>query len=138
MSWNQPGGHQPRQETGQGMVEFALLLPVLLLLAIGLINFTFIFQAYIQVVNAADVGAAWAATSEVAAADDAGISATALKESDRWHCRDTQVSSTRVGDPQGFGRVSVTVSCDVQDLIAIPANFNQVVVSATATRRIRP
>lgn len=138
MNHERPDTRQPRPDQGQGMVEFALLLPVLFLMMWGLINFAYIFQAYIQVVNAAGVGAAWGASSPIAAADSDGIAIVALAESSHWHCLDTAVTSFVTGDPQGFGRVSVSVSCDVRDLIAIPASFGQVVVHSTATRRVRP
>jgi Flp pilus assembly protein TadG len=43
--------------TGAALVEFTILLPVLLLLIMGLIQFGMIFYDYIMVTNAAAVGA---------------------------------------------------------------------------------
>ncbi len=125
-------------EAGQSAVEFALLLPALLTLVIGLINFAFIFHTYIQVINAAGVGATYAATGETAANDLAGIAAAALADRENWHCSKLDAGrSALVGDPYGYQRVSVTVTCVVADLILWPDGFGPVEISATATRRVR-
>lgn len=120
------------------MVEFTLLLPALLLLAVGVINFAFVFHTYIQVINAAGVGATYAAASANAANDEAGIAAAALADSETWHCiRPTATRASLVGDPYGYQRVSVTVTCQVSDLVILPQGLGPVTVSATATRRVR-
>jgi Flp pilus assembly protein TadG len=130
--------HPALAERGQGMVEIALLLPVLLTLVVALVNFAFIFHTYIQVISAAGVGASYAATSAIAANDSSGISAAALMDSANWRCdQPTVTSPAPVGDPYGFQRVSVTVSCQVADLLVFPSSFGPVPVSATATRRVR-
>src|SRR5262249_32458978 len=46
-----------RRRAGTSMVEFALVLPLLALLLFGIIQWGFIFGAYITVRNAASVGA---------------------------------------------------------------------------------
>lgn len=43
-------------EKGQSLVEFALLLPVMLLMLLGLIQFAMVFSGYISVSNAAKEG----------------------------------------------------------------------------------
>lgn len=48
-----------RREDGQNIVEFALLLPVLLLILMGIIQFGFIFAAYLTLNNAVREGARW-------------------------------------------------------------------------------
>lgn len=51
--------HEPikrRSRRGQTMAEFALTLPVVLLLIFGIIEFARIFQAWITLQNAARVG----------------------------------------------------------------------------------
>jgi hypothetical protein len=49
---------------GQGMLEFALVLPVLLLLIFGIIEFARVFQAWLVVSNAARFGVRYAVTGE--------------------------------------------------------------------------
>lgn len=48
-----------RDEQGQNLVEFALLLPVLMYLLMGIMQFGLIFLAYVTVNNAAREGARW-------------------------------------------------------------------------------
>jgi hypothetical protein len=58
-----PGQSRVRQP-GQGMLEFALVLPILLLLVFGLIEFARAFQAWLVVSNAARFGVRYAVTGE--------------------------------------------------------------------------
>ena len=44
-------GH-PRDERGQGLVEFALILAPLLLLLLGIVQFGFVFHTYVTLANA--------------------------------------------------------------------------------------
>ena len=48
-----------RDEEGQNIVEFALLLPLLMWILLGIIQFGFIFAAYLTLNNAAREGARW-------------------------------------------------------------------------------
>jgi len=62
-----------KDENGQSLVEFALILPVVLLLLMGIIQFGFIFNGQITVTSAAREGARLAVVTdpdEVADADD--------------------------------------------------------------------
>lgn len=48
-----------RDEEGQNIVEFALLLPLLMYILLGIIQFGFIFAAYLTLNNAVREGARW-------------------------------------------------------------------------------
>lgn len=48
-----------RAEDGQNIVEFALLLPLLMYILMGIIQFGFIFAAYLTLNNAVREGARW-------------------------------------------------------------------------------
>lgn len=48
-----------REETGQNLVEFALLLPILMYILLGIIQFGFIFAAYVTLNNAVREAARW-------------------------------------------------------------------------------
>ncbi len=53
--------HQFREDYGQALVEYVLLLPLLFLLVINLLNFAGFFYAWIAVTNASRAGADYAA-----------------------------------------------------------------------------
>jgi len=62
---NKPIKHSKRSRKivpGQGLVEFALALPILLLLIFGLIEFALIFTAWMIVENSARTAARYAVT----------------------------------------------------------------------------
>jgi Flp pilus assembly protein TadG len=65
-----------RKEDGQSMVEFALLLPILLVVALGIMQFGIIYNNYITLTDATRVGARQAAVSRFLG--DSGVSATAF------------------------------------------------------------
>jgi Flp pilus assembly protein TadG len=52
--WNKSGSHHP---AGQSMVEFALLLPIIVLLLVGVFDLGRAFFSYIAITNAAREGA---------------------------------------------------------------------------------
>jgi len=54
--------HNGQDEQAQNMLEFALLLPILLFLVMGIIDFGFIFSSRIAISNAARTGVRYATT----------------------------------------------------------------------------
>jgi Flp pilus assembly protein TadG len=52
-----------RNEQGQAMVEFAMILPILLILVFGIIQFGILFNNYLTLTDAVRVGARQAAVS---------------------------------------------------------------------------
>lgn len=73
--------HQERRsgESGQTLVEFAALLPVLCLLLFGIIQFGVVFHDYISVTDASRVGARKAAVSRFVGDSGASAEAAALE-----------------------------------------------------------
>jgi Flp pilus assembly protein TadG len=77
-----------RAQEGQAMVEFALVLPVLLLLIMGIIQFGILFNNYVTLTDAVRAGARQAAVSrgltDPVAATESRVkkSAAGLKASD--------------------------------------------------------
>lgn len=65
-------------EAGQTAVEFALILPILAVLLIGIVEFGVVFHDYVTVTDASRVGARKAAVSRLAG--DLGASAEAAAE----------------------------------------------------------
>lgn len=67
-----------REQKGQTMVEFALVMPVLFLVLFGIIQFGALYNDYITVTDAARIGARKAAVSRQTA-DPVGLATTATK-----------------------------------------------------------
>jgi len=53
----QPGGARRRREGGQALVEFALVVPVFLILLLGIVDFGWALRSWITVTNSAREGA---------------------------------------------------------------------------------
>lgn len=64
---------RPRNEDGQAVVEFALVMPLLLLLLLGIIQFGSIFRDYIALTDATRVGARQASVARSIQPDTARI-----------------------------------------------------------------
>jgi hypothetical protein len=62
-----PSPSSTRRRRGQALAEFALTLPILLLLLFGIIEFARIFQAWVTLQNAARTAARYAITGQVEA-----------------------------------------------------------------------
>lgn len=69
--------HHSRLARGQALVEFAIILPVMLLLLLIVIDFGRLFASYVQVSNASREGAAYAQGKPT---DSVGIKAHAVSE----------------------------------------------------------
>jgi Flp pilus assembly protein TadG len=127
-----------RAESGQSLVESAALIVLLVIIVLGVVDFTFIFRTYLSLANAANVGATNAARSLAAANNLGGITAAALSETSSWGCIGQPTVTTATGaDSTGGSTISVTISCEVAGLIAIPNSINHVVATATVVRRIK-
>ena len=96
--WNRDSSHNSRAghaERGAELIEFALVLPLMLLVLLGIIDFGLLFQRYLVVTNAAREGARVAvlpgySDADVAARVTQFLTAGGLTES----------ATTTVGSPQ--------------------------------------
>jgi hypothetical protein len=84
---------------GQGLVEFAILLPVLLLVVLGAIDFGRVMFSWIQITNASREAAAYAAFNPN---DSGGIALRANQE-------------TNVQQQRGEGTLDIDVTCQRAD-----------------------
>jgi Flp pilus assembly protein TadG len=124
---------------GQSLAEFALILPVLVLLMLGAIDFGRVFFAYISVTNAARNGADYASFSSVAANDLTGIRAAVVGDTgDLLNTSDSnpQVTSTTGTDSQGRLYADVTVTYAFSTIFPWPGLPDTVDVSRTVTARV--
>jgi Flp pilus assembly protein TadG len=100
-----------QKEKGQALVEFAVILPVLLMVLWGIFQFGIAFNDYIQVTSAAREGARKAAVSRSlgsGAATSAAISAAQAVAPD-LHLSASQITVTPANNWQAGTDVTVTV-----------------------------
>jgi Flp pilus assembly protein TadG len=104
-------------EGGQALVEFALVLPLLVLLLLGIVQFGQLFGAYLDVLAAARVGARAAALGASASAAEA----VATQAADAMG-RDLEVAVTGTSAADGGWAAGSPVTCRVtyQAPVAVP------------------
>jgi Flp pilus assembly protein TadG len=127
--------HKPQHPRGQSLIEFALLLPLLLVLIVSAIEFGRLFHTKIVITNAAREGAYFYATNlynikETADLEQAARVA-AIAEADNSGIPVILVEFDR-DDSGENSSIKVTVSTEVENLIIF--GFAGNLLSVTATR----
>lgn len=102
-----------RGEGGQALVEFAIVVPVLLLVVFGIIRFGVLYNNYIEVTNAVDAGARQ----------------FSIERDQADPCSDT--AGVVVSAAAGLNSSSLTMVLAAQDL-ATSGQVNETVTSSTA------
>lgn len=110
-----------KKRCGQSLVETALILPVLLLLLTGIIDFGLLFNSYLVVCNASREGARHAATGDTNAQIRAVVSSAAAS-------LDTDRLDITISPDDGEGRdtgdsVTVTVAYEYSMVTPIIGAF---------------
>lgn len=135
-------GSRARSRTrGQSLVEFALILPIALLILASAADFGRAFTAYIEIGSAARSGAAYGSQSITTAANTGGIQAAALADApDIWGVRPTVPGAVVGTDSYGYKYVEVTVSYTFRPVMAsilAPAiGSRSVVMNRTVRMRV--
>ena len=123
---------------GQSLVEFALVLPVLMILVLGTLDFGRVYFAYVSVTNAARNGADFAAGGPAASADLDGIRSTVLADTgDLPNSSPTNpgVTVATGSDSQGRPYADVTVSYAFTTLFPWPGLPDSLNVERTVRAR---
>lgn len=105
---------------GQALVEFALVLPVMILILLVAIDFGRLFFSYVQITNAAREGAAYGISSPN---DSSGIDARARQE--------TNVQSQSQGSA---GAITVTTTCSPEACATAQTSATRNVVTVTVSQ----
>lgn len=130
---------QARSQRGQSLVEFALLLPLLLIIALGVFDFGRVYFAYVSVTNAARNGAQYASVSTERAGDLDGIRGAALADTENLlntSPTNPDVSAETGLDSQGKTYASVTVSYTFETLFPWPGIPDSVDMERTVRMRV--
>lgn len=119
----------------QGLVEFAIVLPILLMLIFGLIEFARIFQAWLSVTNAARFGLRYAITGEYDASycqDLDGDGNTCRSETDR-DTRELEEDDARIPSIEEVARgLAIGPAIDDDAVEGQPGFFKVTVCSSRA------
>jgi Flp pilus assembly protein TadG len=138
-------------ESGQSLVEMAFIVPVLVLLLIGIVNFGWFAYSYIELTNAANAGVHYAAQSVTNASNTSGIQAamssdagdlTAIHPSTTLTCSCSDgtigTSCTKYFGCLAAGdyltdSVTVTAQTTVSPVVKFPGIPNSVTMRSSAT-----
>jgi Flp pilus assembly protein TadG len=122
-------GRLRRLEAGQAVVEFALILPVLVLITMGILDLGRVFYTYEALANAAREGARYCALHPGEVAN------TQLQVTREVNGKVTGVTSSGCTDPGRGQRVTVAAEAPFLPLTPVIRNLvgNTLTVRATAT-----
>jgi hypothetical protein len=112
-------GHPPCGSNGQSLVEFALVVPLLLLLVLGAVEIGRAAYYAIAVVNAARSGVQYGARNSVTAGDNVGIQQAAVNDFPMLSLDNVTIDTSYCECPNG----NVAPNCvqtDCQDNRFIP------------------
>lgn len=126
-----------QKSRGQSLVEFAVLLPLLVLILALAADFGRAFTAYIAISSAAREGAAYGMQSTIQANDAAGIEAAVLADAPNiWGTAPTVSVAPPSKDAQNYDKVSVTVNYTFSTILPIPPIPNTVALTRTVSMRV--
>jgi len=110
-----------RNEKGQSLVEFALVVPLVILILMAIIEFGFMFNAYITISNASREGARLGAL---------GSNDTAVV---------TRVVDTSVAlDPSKISVIITPANRSRGDMIRVQVNYNYVLITPIISSVLSP
>jgi Flp pilus assembly protein TadG len=130
-----------RSERGAEVVEFALVLPMLLLLGLGICDFGMLFQRYEVVTNAAREGARAGAVG-LTAAQVTAVVQTYLNAGGLTATPTIQVTETTIGANPSLNAVRVSVAYPNGSFIVGPlvqmlgSSLQVVTLTSAATMRV--
>jgi Flp pilus assembly protein TadG len=123
---------------GQSLAEFCIIMPVLMILALGAVDYGRAYFAYISVTNAARNGAMYASYAPENASDEAGISAAVMNDMAEVIDGDPQVDADTGTDAFGKMFARVTVRHTFSTLINWPLLPDDFEIERTVQMRVAP
>ncbi len=118
-----PSTKPAKHESGQAMVEFAIILPLLLVLVFGIIQFAIAFNNYMALTDAVRAGARQAAVSRVIP-DPAGAAEARVRSAASGSLKDADLDvSVAPFDPQS-GQAKFAQGGDVTVTATYPYSIN--------------
>jgi hypothetical protein len=121
-----------RSDRGASLIETALVLPLLLLLVGGIVDFGFAFNNYITITNATREGARYASKLP---GDADGIRNAAKQEATNFGVILTDGEITISPEPPGGAgtKITVTIEHDYETLLGGIIRINTITISASTS-----
>ena len=132
----QPGCHRHARREGQGIVELALLTPMLVFMLLITVDFARAYSAYIEVSNAARAGAIYGSRSSANANNENAVRDAALADSPSIFGSAPVVDSDTGTDSDGYEQVVVTVDYEFSILTGFPGIPSTIDLSRTVQMRV--
>lgn len=133
---NNAGRKRRNRLRGQGIVELALLTPMLIFFLLATVDFARVHSADIEVRNAARAGAIYGSRSSSIANDPAAVRDAALAENPTIFGRAPAVTSATLVDADGYEQIVVTVDYEFETLIDLPGIPSSISLSRSVQMRI--
>lgn len=137
---NTPQGNKRRKTRGQSLVEFALVLPLMLMFLLVAADFGRALTAYMTVSSSAAEGASFAARSPENAANTNAIRQAALNEvgsnQQIWGVPPTVPPPVTGTDAQGYAWVQVTVTYNFTPMFTVWPIPSSVPMERTVRMRV--
>lgn len=108
-----------KSEKGQSMVEFALVIPVFILLLFGILDCGRIFNAYLTIDNAAREAARAASIGK----DDSTVQSIAVNRGSSIHLTASQVAISPGGEKSSGTPVTIKITYPVDFLTPVIGNI---------------
>ncbi|MDQ6600274.1 TadE/TadG family type IV pilus assembly protein [Bacillus salipaludis] len=108
-----------KSEKGQSLVEFALILPILVLLLFGIIDFARIFHVYLTMDHAGREAARAASIGK----DDSTIKSTAVSDASSIGLTADKVGVTPSGTKTSGSNISITITYPITFLTPVIGNI---------------
>jgi Flp pilus assembly protein TadG len=112
-----------KREEGQAMVEFAIILPLLLVLVFGIIQFAITFNNYLALTDAVRAGTRQAAVSRIAT-DPAGIAEARVRSAAAGSLKDADLDVTVTPYDPLSGQAKFAPGGDVTVKATYPYSIN--------------
>ena len=118
-----------RSEKGQAMVEFALVVPLLVMLLFGIIDFGRIFHTYLAIDHASREAARVASIGE----SDATIVSTAVTNAASVSLKSGQVSVSPGGTKSSGSDVTITITYPISFLTPVVSSITGPITLSSST-----
>jgi len=104
-----------KSQKGQSMVEFALVIPVLILLLFGILDFGRVFHAYLTIDHAGREAAREASIGK----DDGTIRSVAVNKASSINLAESQVDISPGGTKSSGSQVTITITYPISFLTPV-------------------